>query len=475
MTALAPVFAVLGHPNKGKSSIVSTLAHDDSVAIGPVPGTTVKCRSFPMKVDGTVLYTLVDTPGFQRARGALRWMRQQETTVARRAEVVRAFIEAHRETGQFPDERELLSPVIQGAGILYVVDGSVPYGPEYEPEMEILRWTGRPRMALINPIGRADHVEEWRKALGQYFHVVRVFNAVMAEFDKQIELLRAFGHLDEGWREPLEHAAAVLERERGKRRARAARLVGEALGEMLALTLTKTLSADGAVEPEKPALERRYREHLRDMERRCRDRVEGVYEHVQLRRVEDPLDLLDEDLFSEETWLRFGLKRVQLATLGAGGGAVIGGTVDAALGGASILLGTLVGAGVGAAAGWLGANRLVEVTIAAIPLGGKKLVAGPTRNRSFPYVVLGRARLHRLLLSSRAHACRDDLNCRDDLARLLRPLADPVRRRLEGCFERLRKGQDPGGAAAELARAIEAVFEEDDRRGSAGLAPKSAP
>ena len=47
-----PVFAVVGHPNKGKSSIVSTLARDDSVAIGPMPGTTVKCRRYPMTVDG---------------------------------------------------------------------------------------------------------------------------------------------------------------------------------------------------------------------------------------------------------------------------------------------------------------------------------------------------------------------------------------------------------------------------------------
>ncbi|MFU8858589.1 MAG: DUF3482 domain-containing protein [Deferrisomatales bacterium] len=475
MTASAPVFAVLGHPNKGKSSIVATLAHDDSVAIGPVPGTTVKCRSFPMKVDGTVLYTLVDTPGFQRARGALDWMRRQETTAARRAEVVRDFVRTHEATGQFPDERELLAPVVEGAGILYVVDGSVPYGPEYEPEMEILRWTGRPRMALINPIGRADHVEEWRQALGQYFHVVRVFDAVTAEFDKQVELLRTFGHLHEEWREPLEHAAAVLGRERGKRRARAARLVGGTLTEMLTLTVTKTLSADADAEPEKPALEKRYRDALRDLERRCRDRVEGVYEHVRVPRVEDPLDLLEEDLFSEETWLRFGLKRAQLATLGAGGGAVIGGTLDAALGGASLLLGTLVGAGIGAAVGWLGANRLVEVTIAAIPLGGKKLVAGPTRNRNFPHVALGRARLHRLLVSNRAHARRDDLNCRDDLGRLLPPLSEEARRRFEACFERVRKGQDPEGASEELSRALETVFEEDDRIHPAGPAPKGSP
>ena len=71
-----PAFAVVGHPNKGKSSIVSTLASDDSVSISPEPGTTTQCRRFPMTVDGEELYALVDTPGFQRARRALDWMRR---------------------------------------------------------------------------------------------------------------------------------------------------------------------------------------------------------------------------------------------------------------------------------------------------------------------------------------------------------------------------------------------------------------
>ena len=35
-----PRFAVVGHPNKGKSSIVATLAEDDAVQISPLPGTT---------------------------------------------------------------------------------------------------------------------------------------------------------------------------------------------------------------------------------------------------------------------------------------------------------------------------------------------------------------------------------------------------------------------------------------------------
>src|SRR5690606_16791914 len=155
-----PRFAIVGHPNKGKSSIVATLAEDDSVEISPQPGTTTRARSYPMRLDGEILYELIDTPGVQRAREVLEWLESHDRGAGRRAEVVRDFLREHADDRRFHDERELLTPIMDGAGILYVVDGSRPYGRQYEAEMEILRWTGRPRMALINMIGAGDHVDE---------------------------------------------------------------------------------------------------------------------------------------------------------------------------------------------------------------------------------------------------------------------------------------------------------------------------
>ncbi|HEY6598652.1 MAG TPA: GTPase, partial [Pseudomonadales bacterium] len=157
-----PRFAIVGHPNKGKSSIVATLAEDATVAISPEPGTTTAARAYPMRVDGVTLYELVDTPGFQRARDVLAWLHAHDRGADARASVVAEFVQHHAADPRYRDECELLRPILAGAGILYVVDGSRPYGPEYEPEMEVLRWTGRPRLALINLIASGDHVEEWR-------------------------------------------------------------------------------------------------------------------------------------------------------------------------------------------------------------------------------------------------------------------------------------------------------------------------
>jgi len=205
-----PEFAVVGHPNKGKSSIVSTLAHDESVQISNTPGTTTKQRSFPLKIDGEILYELYDTPGFQRARAVLAWLKREEVPADQKVDRVRRFVYEHRDDSRFHDEVELLEPILNGAGIIYVVDGSKPYGPEYEAEMEILRWTGQPSMALINLIDETDYVEEWKRALGHYFRMVRVFNPMEANFSQHIALLESMAQLKEEWTPSVKQSIEIF-------------------------------------------------------------------------------------------------------------------------------------------------------------------------------------------------------------------------------------------------------------------------
>ena len=136
---MKPVFAVVGHPNKGKSSIVSTIAQNDNIAISPRSGTTRDTQRYDISI-GTAGYTLVDTPGFQRPSRALAWLQEHAPSADRRPDAIRQFIADPQCRQQFPEEVMLLKPIMEGAAILYVVDGSRPYGTEYEAEMEILRW-----------------------------------------------------------------------------------------------------------------------------------------------------------------------------------------------------------------------------------------------------------------------------------------------------------------------------------------------
>lgn len=404
-----PRFAIVGHPNKGKSSLTATLARDDSVPIAPESGTTTRSVHYPMRVDGQVLYELIDTPGFQRARRTLAWMRDSAANAADRAASVERFVSEHRDDERFAAEVQLLGPLVEGAGIIYVVDGAVPYGPEYEPEMEILRWTGRPSLAVINPIGSRAHVDAWNDALGQYFRLVREVDVLSAPLEQRLDLLRAFGELDESWRPALVRAVDALRGERARITAHAAAAIGDLLVSALALAPSRTLEADADVDSAREALEVEYRNGLRDLERRARERVEQIYQHGALAREEATLAVLDDDLFAERSWELFGLSRTALAGVGATGGAAAGLGVDVALGGVSMFLGSALGALAGGATAWLASDQLASFDLDALPLGEQVLRVRAGANRNLPFVLLGRARAHHALVARRSHAARDPL------------------------------------------------------------------
>jgi hypothetical protein len=328
-----PRFAIVGHPNKGKSSIVATLAEDDAVAISPHPGTTTQARSYPMRLDRETLYELVDTPGFQRARETLAWLEAHDRGAGARAAVVREFVAAHAADARFKDECELLRPIIEGAGILYVVDGSRPYGRQYEAEMEVLRWTGQPRMALINLISSGDHVEEWRAALSQYFSIVRAFDALRADFGKRIDLLRSFGAIDERWAAPLTRAADALIADRERRRRAVAGEIGDLLIDSLSATVTVPLASSDADDAALANGRRKLQERVRRRERDARRSVQEIYRHAALAIEESAAAYLVEDVFSAQSFSAFGLSAAQLALTGAASGAVAGTLIDVALGG----------------------------------------------------------------------------------------------------------------------------------------------
>ena len=467
--AVQPILAVVGHPNKGKSSLVATLAEDDSVGISPTPGTTLRSRAYPMRVDGRLLYTLVDTPGFQRARKVLGWLeaRAAETgaTAADRPGLIAEFLRAPGHAERFPDEVELLTPLAAGAGILYVVDGGVPYGPEYEAEMEILRWTGRPSLAVINPIGSRAHVAEWERALGQFFRVVREVDALRADFSTRRRLLMAFGELESDWRAPIEEAVRALDAVRASQRSTAAWHIAQLLADALALVVERRVEMNEDPSSLARELEVEYKQKLARIEARHRETVQRLYGHRSLEARASQLELLEADLFSEGTWLRFGLSRRDLVTVGAVGGATTGGVLDVALGGASFLLGAVAGAAIGGVLGWLGADRLAELRVIDRPMGGRLARYGSSQNANFAFVLFGRARYHCGLLAARTHAMRDvlelDVEQEGSLA-----LDGTTRRALAEVFGELRKRAIGSGRTSEailaLMRITEAILLEDE-------------
>lgn len=418
MSATVPTLVIVGRVNRGKSSILSTLAEDDSVLVSSEPGTTREIQRFPLRVDGQTLFQMVDTPGFEDAPRALRFLQERERSAATRREVVADFVEHFGHGGaDFEQECKLLRPILDGGAIVYVVDGSHPYRRNYEAEMEILRWTGQPRIALINQTAERDYTGEWRAALDQFFSIVRTFNAHRAGFRERIGLFEGLREVDEGWRPAFDRAIQALRADWEGRRRRAARVIARTVGTMLHHTERVVVDRGEGMELHRKNIEESFHNHLREMEEKGRREVEEIYLHRALDRRESPIlrPILDEDLFSTKTWETFGLSLPKLVGTGLFTGAGTGGMLDVLTGG------TLFGAGVvagavagGSAALYYGVSRYERAGDIVRDLqGGQSLLIGPHRNPNFGWILLDRALLHCVSVRDRAHGDRNPLELLD--------------------------------------------------------------
>ena len=406
MIVTHPKFAVVGHPNKGKSSIVSALALDDSVQISNTPGTTSKKRSFPLMVDGKILYELFDTPGFQRARRVLAWLEKHDVSADKKHEVVQMFINEHKDDVRFNDEIELLEPIMDGAGIIYVVDGSKPYGEEYEAEMEVLRWTGQPSMALINHIDETDYSDEWKRALGQYFKMVRTFNPMETSMLHHISILESMAQLKEEWIKPVKASIKLFEQFQEQMLERSSMLLTRLVYDSVSAVEKLSFETEDATEEDETSVESNYKNRLRRLEVKVQKEIEKIWNHDNLEKEQNRLTFEGMDLFSEETASVFGLTRKELIVTGATSGAVTGAGIDLLFAGHTLFLGGIIGGLVGATGAYFGFNELSEVKVLGQTLGKRYLQMGPMENRNFPYILLGRAVYHTSRVASRSHARR---------------------------------------------------------------------
>ncbi len=400
-------FAVVGHPNKGKSSIVSTLSQNNSILISQQSGTTVESQSYRIELPNAG-YELIDTPGFQRPRKALKWLQSRADNASQRASAVNDFCNDPFCQKQFPDEVALLTPITKGAAILYVVDGSRPFGVEYEAEMEILRWTGQPSMALINPIESERHVVQWENALKQFFKTVTTFNPMTADFEKQIALLETFIVLNKKWAGSLKQLVADLRYRRLQQQTAAAKVLALLLEDVCHYSLSQKVITQKQAQSIKPAMEKSYQQWMVDREAKAQKELLSIYLHDDAHLMMTQFEL-PPFLFEQSQWYAWGLNKQQLLTAATIAGATAGAAIDLAVAGSSFMLGAIGGGVTGFSSAFFGANKLVTNKIKGIPLGGYESSVGPINNLNFPYVILGRFIYLYQQIKSKNHANRQAL------------------------------------------------------------------
>ncbi len=442
MTVTVPTFTIVGHPNKGKSSIVSTLAQVDTIKISQRSGTTERADRYEFKVPESRV-VLVDTPGFQRPYKALQWLKQHTKDASGRAKTIEQFVNSEECRKDFPDEVEILSPIVEGAAIIYVVDGSRPYGPEYEFEMEILRWAGRPSMALINPIENEDYVGQWRDALHQYFKSVKVFNPLTAEFEKQTELFSTFAHLDERWHGQLLKVNQGMLAMRQKQAEQCVGILEQLLVEACSFSVDQKTLNEAQAKALSARLKKQFEYGIKQREEDAFIKVLMVYQHHNSSVTLDGLKL-PPDLFDIEQWYMWGLNKKQLIAAMALTGAMGGATLDALTAGGSLMLGSLGGGVIGAAGGLLASHKIANLKISGISTSGCTATYGPINNRNFPYVILGRFLFFHKQVCNLNHANRQAIEiATPDFQETINTLDKTARRELDSACAKLVKQTVP--------------------------------
>ena len=400
-----PEFAIVGHPNEGKSSVLSTLAEDDSVRISATPGETVVCQQFPVIIDGREIIRFIDTPGFQNPRKILHQLQSFRDVTD---DIITAFRDRNADNPEFREDCELLLPITRGAGIIYVVDGSRPVRSVDRAEMEILRLTGLPRMAILNSKDAGtDFLEQWKDEFRKCFNVFRVFNAHTANYAQRIELLESLKNIDQDWQATLDTVIRAFKKDWAQRNLASASIITEMLQDCLTYKNVRNLTDSGKAESMQADMLKMYEKNIRKIESRAHHKIRSLFKHNIFNYDLPPRSILHEDLFRESTWKLLGLSRNQQIVAAGIGGAGIAAALDAATVGTSFGLFATMGGLAGATWAALGGKNLARTRILGIPLGGREIQIGPVENIQFLYILLDRSLIYYAHISNWAHGRRD--------------------------------------------------------------------
>ena len=423
LTNAPPRFAVVGKVNAGKSSVLATLLEvdDDQVLrISSTPGETTECQEFPVSFDGKEWIRFIDTPGFSRpieAMMAIKALVPEGVKVER--ETLKQFVEKYKGSGEFEDECRLISPMLEGSGLLYVIDPSKPLRESFVAEMEILRWTGQPRLALLNKKGESsEFIDEWKLKLGSYFNLVRTFNAHTAKYEERVRLISSLLTIDEPNAKSIGTVLEYLDLEWDQRREESAEAIVSFLEKALTYRATipitdRDMSVDSRKERKMKELGDEYFDKIVKFEEKAHKKIVKLYRHHLVTVEQDSSDYDSMDLFSEETWEKWGLSRTQLALAGGATGAAGGLLVDIGTGGLTHGWGTLVGAIGGATAAFFKGGDLPDFGLSfggglKMETGdGSSLSVGPPKSDNFSWILLDSCLNFYAQILNRAHAKRE--------------------------------------------------------------------
>lgn len=403
---MTPEFAIIGHPNEGKSSILSTLAEDDSVRISARSGETTECRTFPVKVDGQTIISFTDTPGFQNPSKLLSILKKSSGSAESK---LSSLAETIKEDESCTHDYELLKPLLRGAGIIYIVDGSRNVRNIDRVEMEILRLTGRPRMAIINCKNKENYLSNWKNEFSQNFNCHRIFNAHKASFTERVNLFKSIASIEQDWQKTLDEATQIIITDWQQRTDASLDIIIKMLSEIMVFETKENQKEPAQRKQQEEKVLRKYTDTINKIEQVAHKQIRKLYKHNVFNYELPPNSLINTDIFSDENWRILGLSQQQIVLASSLSGAAIGAGLDVAAAGLSFGVFTLAGGAVGAVGALLGGKKAVQQSqsLIGLKLAKQEIKVGPSQDIALLIILINRALLFYRHITNWAHGRRD--------------------------------------------------------------------
>lgn len=403
---MIPEIAIIGHPNEGKSSVLSTLAEDDSVRISPYPGETTVCRTFPVTIDSHEILRFTDTPGFQNPGKVLAKLKTLEGTSEQRLKMLVDYCQSNPELSE---DHQLLLPIARGAAIIYVVNGARPIRGVDRDEMEIIRLIGKPRMAVINSKRDENlHVAEWKDELARHFNSIRLFNAHRATYPERIGLLEALVSIDQDWQKTMSEVVATIKKDWDNRTQTTAHLITSLLTDCLSLKISAEVKSSSGEQEARETLTKTYTSKIATKEAQAHTQIRGLFNHNLYKYELPPYSILHEEIFSEKTWQFMGLSKRQFLLLGGIGGGAVGAGFDVAALGHGLGLFTALGT-LGGAIGAMTTRKHLDyrASLLGFTISGPQVTIGPAGSITLLFVLVNRALHFYKHMANWSHGRRD--------------------------------------------------------------------
>jgi Domain of unknown function (DUF3482)/50S ribosome-binding GTPase len=409
-----PAFVIAGQPNAGKTSVFATLTENGKANIGPIPGTTRKNNKYTVKADGDVKLVIYDTPGFMNPGDLLEWFKKN---AALHVNPTKVFLSIPAHIREYPFDCEILSPISEGAAVIYVVDPGLELRDVDKFEAEIFRLCKVPRIGLMNSrIGEVDNSKDWIDLLTVEMNTWREFNACEAVQADRLELLKALTIAAPKWEEKMKEVVESLDIQWKNRLTNIADMIIETLKDAVKIEVFEPYDGVKNQNTAKIKADDKVREEIGDLEKVFREKVRKKFCHKDDQWLAG--HALEMDLFHKDVWQIFGFSKVSLVVGAATAGAGAGFLIDLASGGGTLGIASMAGSIITGVFAYFSADKAVEMTLPEIrwgffkipgtgkKIGGVSIKARISSKSQLPSILLDRMSCYAVAAARWSHGRR---------------------------------------------------------------------